>query len=357
MDILKSSRDDELRHGLERQIYQLQQQVDEFRRSLRGQQARIFRIEELLRQTEANLLGVVQGNEQNRQELNQFVQVVQMDLQRLRSQVTSMEGRIEDPMVAIRELRAHLSDLLGTRRREEGTVDELRTELHEVSRLLQTALSEVSAIKGEQRSLSSSLLSKDAALEDMRATLANLNSAIQLEEQRARRQVEEAVQRFAGLATEVTSLASELRLEIESRRGLQGSVDDLKQKLEDLVDQLRIVADRAQADISGLSGTAEALAERIEEVRRHLGSVTDDLRESLHRAEASFELRFGHLEDRLGQLETKLSLVFGELSDHGSRFERLEAEMGSLEERWLKRQLRILQDHLAAIVEAEARET
>jgi chromosome segregation ATPase len=356
MDILKGAREEELRHGLERQLHQLQQQVDELRRSLRDQQARFARTEELLRQTEARLLEAVQGNEQNRQDMNQFVQVVQMDLQRLRNQLSALDNRVEDPMAAIRDLKAQLSELVGTRRREEGAMDELRVGIQELSRLVHTALSEVSGIKGEQRSLASSLLARDAALEEMRSALANVNSAIQLEEQRARRQVEEAIQRFGGISTELSSLASQLQLETESRRALHDALSDLRDRLERLVAEIRAVADREQTDTARLSATIDALAERTEGVRQHFMGVVDDLREGLRRGEATFDLRLGHMEERLSQLEGKLSLVFGELGDHGVRIERLKAEIEISEERWVKRQLQILQDHLAAIMEARSQE-
>ncbi len=356
MDIVRDFREGELKHALEKQLHQLQQQVDELRKALRDQQVRSARLEESLRQTEAKLGDAGQEAVQSWQELNQMVQVMQMDLQRLRNQFATLQGRVEDPMAAVRELRAQLLEVIGTRRREEGALDELRAGISEVSRLVQTAFSELSGLKGEYKSLSANLMAKDAALDDIRAALSNLSAAVQLEEQRVRRQVEEVVQRFDGICSEMASLASELRLEVESRRQLQHSLADLRERVESLVGEVATFADREQSDASRLSTLADGLAERIEEVRQHLQTSMDDLRDIIHRVEASLHVRVGHLEERIGQTEAKLSLVFGELSDHSEALEDLKTEMARSEERWLKRQLQVLQDHLAALISSQSEE-
>lgn len=356
MDIVKDFREGELKHALEKQLHQLQQQVDDLRKALRDQQARSSRLEESLRQTETRVADVGQEAVQSRQELNQVVQVIQMDLQRLRNQFAALQGRVEDPMAAVKELRAQLLEFIGTRRREEGALDELRSGVSEVSRLLQTALSEVSGLKGEYRSLSASLTARDAASEDLRAAISNLSSAVQLEEQRVRRQVEEVTQRFEGVYAEIASLGSALRLEVENRRNFQDGLADLRDKFERLAGELRAVADREQNDASRLSALVDGSTERLEEVRRHLQGFMDDLRDSIHRLEASLDARIGHLEERIGQVESKLPLIFGELSDHGGALEDLRAEIARSEERWLKRQLQVLQDHLAVLISSQSEE-
>src|SRR5690349_15545530 len=117
-DTVRAARDEESRKRDDVALYQMQQQLDEFRRQLREAIARQQWLEDLYKTSEGKLVQLQLLQERHTQDVSQTLQVRQIEEGRMKQQLAEIAGRVEEPLKPIRDLRAQIGELIEARRQD-----------------------------------------------------------------------------------------------------------------------------------------------------------------------------------------------------------------------------------------------
>ena len=145
-DMLKSSRDEDVRKRDDAQLYSIQQQVDELRRQLKENLARQQWFEELYRQGEGKISQIQISQDRLSQDVAQTLHARQIDEGRMKAQITDLGQRVESPEKQIRELRAQIQELNNAIKTDRETDNTDRHQVEDIQRQIRELNSSISRI-------------------------------------------------------------------------------------------------------------------------------------------------------------------------------------------------------------------
>ncbi len=338
-DVVRNVRDEEAFRRTESQNYQLQQQMDELRRQLREAIARQQWLEELYKQNEGRLAQVQLAQDQFVQSITQTLNARQVDDQRVKQQIAELAPRVDEPQKAIREIRAQVIELSDSRRtdRERFTADlrqyeGLQSQLREV-------VAQIGMIADAQRQLRDVVHDLDTVNADTRQEIQRVSEMQRMEEQRLRRQGVELQEIVEGLRVQFQDTVSRSQRIDDVRR----QVIDRIESLEDTVGELQHEDTRQDSILQRLDKQILenhlVLQERAETVRAAFESDLTEVRQMGDQRTDRHIGRFQQIDERLRDLEQRLTELPPLFDRLAVRDLEIEAERELQEELHLRREI------------------
>jgi chromosome segregation ATPase len=345
-DVVSTSRDEEMRRRTEAQNYQLQQQVDDLRRQLREMTARQQWLEDLYKQNEGRLAQFQMGQDQFAQTITQTMNARQVDEQRVKQQLGELIGRVDEPMKFVRELRAQITELSDSRRTDR---ERFTTELRQYEGLqtqLREVVAQVGMVADAQRQLRDLVHELDAVNNETRQELQRMGELQRVEEQRLRR---------SGL--ELQEMVETIRMQFQDTVSRAQRIEDVRRQLverieavEEIVSVLGEEDKREDLVIQRIDKQILEnhllLQERAEAVRAAFESELGELRQVGDQRMERYIGRFQQMEDRLRDVEQRLTELPAKFDALQARDLEMEAEREMVEELHLRKELEGLEAQL-----------
>ena len=351
-DVVSTSRDEELRRRAEAQNYQLQQQVDDLRRQLRELGARQQWLEDLYKQNEGRLAQFQISQDQFAQTITQTINARQVDEQRVKQQVGELLGRIDEPMKFIRDLRAQVTELGDSRRTDrERFTAELR-QYEGLQLQIREVAAQIGMMADAQRQLRDVVHELDTVNGETRQEIIRLGELQRIEEQRLRR---------SGL--ELQEMVENLRMQFQDTTSRSQRIEDVRRQLierleavEEVVGVLEEEDKRQELVLQRLDKQLLenhlVVQERAEGVRAAFDTELSELRQVGDQRMERYIGRFQHLEDRLRDMEQRLTELPAKFDALVARDLEIEGEREQIEEAHLRHEIDGLE---AQLVELRAR--
>jgi chromosome segregation ATPase len=345
-DILRTTREDESRKRDEAALHQMQQQVDDLRRQLREAVARQQWLEDLYKNTEGQVVQLQMAQERHAQDVSQTLQVRQIEDGRLKQQLAELMQKAEEPMKPIRDLRAQIGELADARRqdRERNTADARQFET--LQGQLRQLVSQIGLLADGQRQLRDLVHELDAVNNETRQEISRVAELQRMEEQRLRRQGVELQEVVEGLKVQFTELASR-----------SARVEDVRRQLLEHIEALQAQATEGQENDGRLQqglGRLEKMAlenhsamqDRTEAMRVQRATELSDVRQLGDQRMERYVTRFGQLEDRIRELDSRLAETMPHFEALYRRNEDVQALVDALEERHLRMEMENLETQM-----------
>lgn len=354
MDMLKSSRDEDQRKRDEAQFYTIQQQLDELRRQLRENLARQQWFEELYKQNEGKVGQLQTAQDRLAQDVAQALHARQIDEGRTKAQVADLATRIEAPDKQIRDLRSQIGELAQASKADRDADAAVQRQIDEVHRQIREVNSHISQASEAYKHLSDVIHELEATIGEVRDETLHVGELQRIEETRLRRQGVELQEMFESLRQQFADIAARSQRVDDVRKQLSERIE----KIEDQIKPLHEVEETLADDLERIERTSNeqyiAQQERLETVRLQLESQLGEFRQ-LH------DQRTDRAMNRFNQLEERLRVIEGALSELPSRFEALErrdemigSEADTIEEWLVVRQMAALEGMLEDVRQRRA---
>jgi chromosome segregation ATPase len=353
-DVVRNVRDEEAFRRTEAQNYQLQQQMDELRRQLREAVARQQWLEELYKQNEGRVAQLQLAQDQFVQSISQTINARQVDDQRVKQQITELAPRVDEPMKAIRELRAQITELGDSRRSDRDRVAADLRQYEGLQSQLRELTGQIGMIADAQRQLRDLVHDLDTVNAETRQEIQRVAELQRMEEQRLRRQ-----------GVELQEIVEGLRLQFQDTVSRSQRIDDVRRQvmehieaLEDTVGEIQQEAQRQDTVLQRLDKQILenhlVVQERAEAVRAAFEADLAEVRQSGDQRTDRHIGRFQQMDDRLRDLEQRLAELPPLFDRLSARDLEIEAERERIEELHLRREIEALD---AQLQEMRARRT
>ena len=353
-DVVRNVRDEEAFRRTEAQNYQLQQQMDELRRQLREAVARQQWLEELYKQNEGRVAQLQLAQDQFVQSISQTINARQVDDQRVKQQITELAPRVDEPMKAIRGLRAQITELGESRRSDRDRVAADLRQYEGLQSQLRELTGQIGMIADAQRQLRDLVHDLDTVNAETRQEIQRVAELQRMEEQRLRRQ-----------GVELQEIVEGLRLQFQDTVSRSQRIDDVRRQvmehieaLEDTVGEIQQEAQRQDTVLQRLDKQILEnhlmVQERAEAVRAAFETDLAEVRQSGDQRTDRHIGRFQQIDDRLRDLEQRLAELPPLFDRLSARDLEIEAERERIEELHLRREIEALD---AQLQEMRARRT
>jgi len=353
-DVVRNVRDEEAFRRTEAQNYQLQQQMDELRRQLREAVARQQWLEELYKQNEGRVAQLQLAQDQFVQSISQTINARQVDDQRVKQQITELAPRVEEPMKAIRELRAQITELGDSRRADR---DRMAADLRQYEGLqsqLRELAGQIGLIADAQRQLRDLVHDLDTVNAETRQEIQRVAELQRMEEQRLRRQ-----------GVELQEIVEGLRLQFQDTVSRSQRIDDVRRQVMEHIEALEDTVGETQQEVQRQDTMLQRMdkqilenhlvvQERAEAVRTAFEADLAEVRQSGDQRTDRHIGRFQQIDDRLRDLEQRLAELPPLFDRLSARDLEIEAERERIEELHLRREIEALD---AQLQEMRARRT
>lgn len=345
-DVVRNVRDEEAFRRTEAQTYQLQQQVDELRRQLREALARQQWLEELYKQNEGRLAQMQIAQDQFAQTITQTINARAVDDQRVKQQLAELAPRVDEPMKAIRELRAQITELSDSRRTDRDRVAGELRQYEGLQGQLRELVAQIGLIADAQRQLRDLVHDLDTVNAETRQEIQRVGELQRMEEQRLRRQ-----------GVELQEIVEGIRIQFQDTVSRSQRIDDVRRQvmehieaLEDTVSALQQEDQRQDTVLQRIDKQVLEnhlnVQERAEAVRVAFEADLADMRQSGDQRTDRHIGRFSGLEDRLRELEQRLTELPPLFDRLAARDLEIEAEREIIEELHLRREIDGLESQL-----------
>ncbi len=343
VDMLKSSQNEDQRKRDEAQFYGVQQQLDELRRQLRENMARQQWFEELYKQNEGKVSQIQTAQERLIQDVAQALHARQIDEGRIKVQLSELAVRVEAPDKQIRDLRSQVMELAESRKNDRDIDVVAQRQMDDLQRQIREMNSHIARVGDSHKQIHTVIDDLESTINEARQETLHVAELQRMEEQRLRRQGVELQGLFETLRQQFTDVAA------RSQR-----VDDVRHQLSERIEAL-------ETSIQPVLTVEESLAGEIERVERVANEQYISQQERLELIRAQVEAQIGEtrqLNDqrtdrvlgRFSQIEDRLRVIDGALSELPSRFESLErrddiigSEADTMEEWLVTRQIQALE--------------
>ncbi len=319
----------------EARILGLQDQIDELRQFVRELLGRQGREEEIIRNYEAGMVQNRMAIDQFKQDVAQALQARALDESRTREQMVDIETRAEDLARTLRNLQAHINEVLESTRAKNDEFIFTRQRNEDIdARMehLEAAIDRGTVISHQLRD-SIEVIRGD--IDETRREIMRAEDSVKIVDQDVRRRVGEVNQIGDALGARIDELRSDLghlfELADDTRRTLarvDPDVEDLRNQ------QSAIRAEMAKAQAQAIE-RHESLLDRLEDSRQELdGRIAD--------AKTTVEQRADRFSDRIDELaEAHRDLGF-RLTSMGAQVDELRIVDGSIRrDLWLREEQRI----------------
>ncbi len=348
-DMLKSSRDEDVRKRDEAQLYSIQQQVDELRRQLKENLARQQWFEELYRQGEGKISQIQMSQDRLSQDVAQTLHARQIDEGRMKAQIADLGQRVESPDKQIREIRAQIQELNNAIKTDRETDNTDRHQAEDLQRQIRELNSSISRISDGQRQLRDLIQELDSAIGEVRGEALHVAELQRVEEQRLRRQGVELQELFETLRQQFTEVAAKSQRVDDVRRQLVERIEAVEEQLA----LLRKTEEGIDTQLDRLEkmGTDQYVAqqERLETTRVQLEAQLIEMRQVADQRIERYMARFAATDDRLRAIEQLISELPGRFEALERRDEKIGAEADTIEEWLVVRQLAAMESVLEEV--------
>ena len=319
----------------EARILALQDQIDELRQFVRELLGRQSREEEITRQYEAGIVQNRMAIEQFKQDVAQALQARALDEARTREQIVDLETRIDDVARPIRNLQAHVNEVLETTRSKGDEYAMVRQRNEEVDARIEhiAALIDRGTVVSHQ--LRDGIEVVRTEMDEIRREIMRAEDTIKIVDQDGRRRVADVSQIGDALGSRIDELRSDLGHLFELADDTRRSVAHVDPDLEDLRNQQAVL----RGEIAKVNTQAierhETMIDRLEDSRQELdGRIAD--------TKSSSEQRFDRLTDRIDELiEGHRDLGF-RISSFTTQLDELRIADGSVRrDLWLREEQRV----------------
>jgi chromosome segregation ATPase len=285
LELRTSAREEERRRREEVLTSALQQQVDELRLVLREQANRQQRLEEQIRQSEAQVGQVRLELDTVRQEAGRLVQLRHLEEQRVRQQVANLQERVDEPLRPLRNVQAQVADLTEHIRLQREQIGQGARQVEAVAAIIETVRAD--AVRGVDaaRQAREALETVQHAQSALGREIQKIGDQARLIEQEARRRAVAIEQQVENLATRLEAVAAIgphleelIRQTREEIRVFQPQIDAARDKDKQQDQQLSRVQTQAEERDTLMRGRVEDVREQL---AREIAGVTAALNEAL----------------------------------------------------------------------------
>jgi chromosome segregation ATPase len=338
-DVVRNVRDEEAFRRTEAQNYQLQQQMDELRRQLREALARQQWLEDLYKQNEGRLAQVQLAQDQFVQTITQTLNARQVDDQRVKQQIAELAPRVDEPMKAIRDLRAQITELSDSRRTDRDRFSAELRQYEGIQGQMRELVAQIGMIADAQRQLRDLVHDLDTVNAETRQEIQRVGELQRVEEQRLRRQ-----------GVELQEIVEGLRLQFQDTVSRSQRIDDVRRQvmehIEALEDNVSLLEQEDQRQDTILQRLDKqmlenhlAVQQRAEAVRAAFETDLSEVRQIADQRTDRHIGRIQYLEDRLRDLEQRVAELPPLFDRLAARDLEIEAEREMVEELHLRREI------------------
>lgn len=339
VDMLKASQNEDQRKRDEAQFHTIQSQLDDLRRQLRENLARQQWSEELYKQNEGKVSQIQTAQERLIQDVAQALHVRQIDEGRIKVQLSELAVRVEAPDKQMRDMRSQIMELAESRKNDRDIDVVVQRQMEDLQRQIRELNSHIAQVGDANKQVRDLIGDLETTIGEVRQEILHVAELQRMEEHRLRRQGVELQGLFEGLRQQFTEIAS------RSQR-----VDDVRHQLSERIEAIERV-------MQPVLTVEESLEGEIERVERAANEQYISQQERLELIRGQVEAQLGEIRQlsdqrtdrvlgRFGQIEDRLRVIDGALSELPSRFESLErrddligSEADTMEEWLVTRQL------------------
>jgi chromosome segregation protein len=243
-------------------------------------------------------------------DLDRKVEEAQGELEELRSDQPTEEGRLQEAETRAETLRVEIAEAERERSQAAGELDDVRDRLEQAERRRIVASERAGAARDRIEAIEEELASMDERRDELREEIDRLEAAVRDE----REQVDELAAREEELEERVGSLG-------ERRRKTRERADEAEERYTELARDVRV-----------LEGEREAAGERIGERERELGRREEELEEA-REAAAEVEVELHEASTAADRAESRRDDMEGRLEEARSAAEERRAEVRELRDR------------------------
>jgi chromosome segregation ATPase len=320
-------------------IHSLQQQIDELRRQLKENLARLQWFEETYKQNEGKVAQLQMSQDRLAQDIAQSLHVRQIDDGRTKAQLSELAVRVEAPDKQIRDLRALYGEMSESRKTDRDAASAMQRQIDELQRQIREQNAHIAKAGDAQKGVRELVAELQGTISEARQEVVHVADIQRVEEQRLRRQGVELQGLFEDLRQQFAELGARSQRVDDVRNHFTERVDALERRLEPLLSEIEKT--QAEVERSRTLSTEQYMnaQTRLEEVRAQIENQLGEMRGVADQRTERYLSRFSALEERLGEIDQAL----GELP---TRFEALErkdevigAEADGIEEWLVMRQI------------------
>ena len=344
-------RDDDRRRRDEVRVATLQSQLDEMRSAVRELIHRQGRGEEQFKHYEAGLAELRAAMDAHRHEVAQSTQARQLEDTRLREGLSELDARIDEMNRPIRALQSHIAEAMeAIRQSRDEDLDESRR-YEELKALIENVASLAERNNESVRSIRESIEDLRGVQAQTAREVVQLDDAVRIVDQDARRRDTELGQQDDSLETRVVDL-----LPIFGQH--QAQIDDLREStkhIDPVIEQIRRADEQLREEVLRITEQSrerdEAQGDRIDEIRVQIDSGLRDVRQTISDNQERSNDRIDDQVDRFRDLafeQSKLEMRIDELEDADVRIRR---EVWHLHEMRTRARLDQIQEELESVVQ------
>jgi chromosome segregation ATPase len=356
-ELRNSLRDGERRRREEAQLVALQQQVDELRHALREQTTRQQRLEEQIRQSEAQVGQARLELDEARQEASRIFQLRQLEDQRLRDQVSDLQGRVDEPVRPLRNLQAHLTDVAEQVRLQREYAAQRERRIDDVQAQVEGFRGEViRALDGTRQVREGIEVIQQAQAVQARET-EKIGDQIRLVEQEMRRRFSEIDQQLTKLGAWIREVETHRPVLEEMIRQVRDEVRLLPPQIDELANKDKQTAEHVDRVNAQAEERDSLMRERLEDMREYLANQLHSVESALAEAAASLHERIGEWEAAQRDLSGRLGTLGIQITALSQADDRQVESLRRSEERLVRLNLEQAQEAWEALMERRRKES
>lgn len=351
------SREEERRRREEAHLIALQQQVDELRHLLREQIGRQQRLEEQLRQGDSHMGQVRVDLDDVRQELHRFMQVRNLEDQRIRQQIADAQARAEEPLRPLRTVQAQMADVLELTRHQRERDDHAERQIAEVRAQVDTFRADILRALEIARQAKEALDGIGQTHTAVTRDIQRISDQSRLVEQEARRRLADLEQTIANTARRVEEVAGYRPMLEEGIRQVHDEIQIFQPQIDALAQKDRQLAENLGRAQAAAEERDAAVRERVEELRSQLTNEVSHVADAGVDATQGIHDRIGNWEEAQKDLIARLGALAVQVSALQQRDDRIAGSVRRAEERLVRLQLEQAQAAWEALMERRTKDS